>query len=68
MGRQELQPRAFSVMPLVYTIGAIFGPVRDNAATHAPTHAPTLTVPDAGRGAVEPPSRGSPPAAWYQVL
>lgn len=24
---QELQPRAFSIMPLVYTIGAIMGPV-----------------------------------------
>jgi MFS family permease len=24
---QELQPRAFSIMPLVYTVGAIFGPV-----------------------------------------
>jgi hypothetical protein len=25
--RQELQPRAFSIMPLVFTLGAVFGPV-----------------------------------------
>ena len=31
---KELQPRAFSVMPLVYTIGAIFGPTLGGALSN----------------------------------
>ena len=31
---KELQPRAFSIMPLVYTIGAIFGPTLGGALSN----------------------------------
>jgi MFS family permease len=31
---KELQPRAFSVMPLVYTVGAIFGPTLGGALSN----------------------------------
>lgn len=31
---RELQPRAFSIMPLVYTIGAIFGPTLGGALSN----------------------------------
>jgi MFS family permease len=34
---KELQPRAFSVMPLVYTIGAVFGPTLGGALSN-PLH------------------------------
>ena len=39
---KELQPRAFSVMPLVWTIGSIFGPAFGGALVHPAERHPEL--------------------------
>lgn len=37
---KELQPRAFSIMPLVYTVGSIFGPALGGALANPATNYP----------------------------
>jgi MFS family permease len=38
--QRELQPRAFSLMPLVWTIGSIFGPVIGGSLVNPATRFP----------------------------
>ena len=40
--QKELQPRAFSVMPLVWTIGSIFGPALGGGLASPATHHPKI--------------------------
>jgi len=49
---KELQPRAFSVMPLVWNIGSIFGPMLGGALSN-PLHIKPGHVPGRGAGLLE---------------
>lgn len=40
--QRELQPRAFSIMPLIWTIGSIFGPAFGGALVHPAERHPKL--------------------------
>ena len=40
--RRELQPRAFSIMPLVWTIGSIFGPAFGGALANPAARHPRI--------------------------